>query len=471
MTTQENIPEHYSRFTPTRRGQDWVLITPQYEPPEHIERYADRALPLLPVFAGPRPLSSSSSIYNPDDGHVSGHMPAPLVVPRNRGDGCKSTTFAGSLDEGVLSMIQPPQISIPDVSHMDEPHPQVVSPQPQRPDSKLLSMWASGDEQVSPIDTPGPTNWKTHAVSPLSDGFEKKVSPAAGPAPVGYASWFDDTSSSDDEEEPSASPKAAEEESQIADIGFFSVPPESQIPRSNFRYSDPGSPLSPMSPLSPLSPLSPSFDLEGFCDPIPETRRSSHFQNAPGRRTVQPSYSGGEQTRSPPPESKNAAAPESNPAMGEPKISFAVPKIDSFSGRQGASPRPMPPPLKLSDRPVQDEYVKTPFPPRPDSAMSKTSEKRASSVGEPSPRQQKRRSGLGRFGSLRRRPSRQGSPKPPPGFTEMLSQLDKQGVVSTSPKSRSILSKAKQGLRLNSEESKREKRRDELKRQVRHASD
>lgn len=457
MNTQEEIPEHYSGSTPTRRGQDWVLLAPQYhEPPRHIERYVDRALPLLPVFAGSRPLSSSSSIYNPDDDHISRHMLAPLVVPRNGGDGRKSTVFAGSLDESALALVQPPRISIPEHSHMDEPHPQVVSPQPQRPDSKLLSMWANGDELVSPIETPGPLNWKSHVVSPLSDGFEKKTTSGAGPAPAGYASWFDDTSSSD-EEEPPPSPKSAGEESQIADIGF-SVPLESQLARSNFRYSDPGSPL------SPLSPLSPSFDLEGFCDPIPEIGRSSYFQNAPGRRTVQPqpSYtSGGEQTRSPP--------PESGVATGEPKISFAVPKIDSFSDRQGASPRPVPPPLKLGERPPQEEYVKTPFPPRPDSA---TSEKRASSMDEPSPRQQKRRSGLGRFGSLRRRhPSKQNSPKPPPGFTEILSQLDKHSVVSTSPKSKGLLSKAKQGLRINSEEPKREKWRDELKLQVRHPTD
>ncbi|KAK5624539.1 hypothetical protein RRF57_000255 [Xylaria bambusicola] len=446
------MPERYTGSTPTLRGQEWVLVTPQYhDSPENIDRYADRALPLLPIFAGPQPPSSSSLIYDLESDHTNGRMPAPLEASRNKGDGRRSTGFAGALDESALAMVQPSQITIPTHSHVDESHPQVVSPQPQRPDSKLISLWARGDELVSPIDTPGPSNWKSHVVSPLSDVFEKEITSGAGPAPPNYESWFDDTSS-DDEEEP-ATQTPAREEHQIADIGF-SVPLGSQLSSGNFRYSD------PVSPLSQLNQLSPSFDLECFCDPGPDVGRAQYFQSAPGRRTVQPqsTHSGGEQTHH----------PEDNAAMDESRVSFAVPKIDSFSSdRPGAGQRPVPPPLQLGERPVQEELVKTPFPRRPDSA---TSEKRVSGLDESSVRQQKRRSGLGRFGSLRR-PSRQNGPKAPPGFTEILSQLDKQGVVSPNPKPKGILSKAKQGLKIGSEESRREKRRDELKRQVRHITD
>ncbi|KAI0503051.1 hypothetical protein F5B22DRAFT_640436 [Xylaria bambusicola] len=447
MTTQEKMPEHYTGSTPTLRGQEWVFVTPQYhDPPENIDRYTDRALPLLPIFAGPRPLSASSSIYEPESDHTNRQMPAPLEVSRNRGDGHRSTSFAGAVDESAQAMVQPPQITIPTYSHVDKSHPQVVSPQPQRPDSRLISLWTRGDELVSPIDTPGPSNWKTHVVSPLSDDFEKGTTSGAV-APANYESWFDDTSS--DEEEQPTPQTPAREEHRIADIGF-SVPLENQSSSANFRYSDPGSPL------TQLSPLSPSFDLEGFCDLIPDAGRSQYFQSAPGRRTVQPqsTHSGGEQTRH----------PEDKAVVEEPRVSFAVPKLDSFSSdRPGAGQRPVPPPLQLGGRLVQGEFVKTPFPPRPNSA---TSEKRASSLDEPSARQQK----LGRFGSLRR-PPRQNSPKPPPGYTEILSQLDKQGVVSPSPRPKGILSKAKQGLKMGSEESRREKRRDELKRQVRHITD
>ncbi|KAI1429906.1 hypothetical protein F5Y12DRAFT_723752 [Xylaria sp. FL1777] len=427
------MSEQYDRSTPTPRDQEWVITgLKYYPPPTDAGRYVSRALPLLPMLAEPRRRSSSSSLYNLEEDHASQHTPQHLLETGDENDGRKSTAFSGALDENALAMVQPPQISIPNNPQSDD-HPHVVSPQPQRPDSKLLFMWANGDDLVSPIDTPGTASWKNHVVSPLSERFGRGTSSEAGPTSTEYESWFDDTSS-DEEERPDSS-VPAREKIQLADV-FFSGASDSQLPKTNFRYSDPG------------SPLSPGFDIDGFGEPGPDVGRSQYFDNASGRRTVQPQvhyYSGGEQNH-----------PQESRVYGrEPRISFAVPKIDSFSSdRPRAGQRSVPPPLKLGERSVQEERVKTPFSPRPDSTSS---ERRESNTGEPSTGPQKRRSGLSRFGSLRRS-SRQNSPKPPPGFTEILSQLDKNGVVSSTPRAKGILSKAKQGLGIGSDEFKKEKR-------------
>ncbi len=425
------MSEHYDKPTPTPRGQEWVLTGPQpYPPPEDADQYASRDLPSLPILTEPRPLSPSSSSHNLEEDYTPRH----LLAASDGNGGRKRTAFAGEIDESALAMAQPPQISIPTNWQLDE-HPDVVSPQPQHPDSKLIFMWANGDELVSPIDTPGTSNWKNYIVSPLSEGFEGGTASETGPAPTYYESWFDDTSSDEDERPDPSNP--AREKSQFSGGAVLGAS-DGQLPKPNFRYSDPG------------SPLSPGFDIDGFGEPGPDVGSSHYFDNASGRQIVQPqmrtqsTYSGSQQNE----------PQEINIYLGEPKISFAMPKIDSFSSdRPRAGQRPVPPPLKLAAHSVQEDFVKTPFPPR------------SASVGRAS-NPEKRRSGLGRFGSLRR-PSRQNSPKPPPGFTEILSQLDKQGVVSPTPRAKSILSKAKQGLGISSDESKREKRRDEFRRQVR----
>ncbi|TGJ85952.1 hypothetical protein E0Z10_g2837 [Xylaria hypoxylon] len=430
MTAQQNMSEYYDKSTPTFRGQEWVpIIRKYYLPPQDIDQYSSRALPQLPTVARSRPQSSSSSIYNLEEDHASRDTPRYLFPTSN---------FAGEIDEDALEMIQPPQITIPTHPLAGE-HPDVVSPQPQRPDSKLITMWAEGDELVSPIDTPGTANWKTYVVSPLSENFERGASSEAGQASIDCASWFDDISSGE-EERPDSSNRARKKD-QFTDSAFSEVSER----KPNYRYSDPG------------SPITLGFEIGGFGEPGPDVGGSQHFDNASGRQTVQPQmhYSGGEKEHS----------QDSNAHIGESKISFSVPKIDTFSSdRPRVSQRRVPPPLKLRQQSVQDEYVKTPFPPRSDSVPS---ERSLTKSDEPGIKQRKRRSGLGGFGSLRRRPSTQNSQTPPPGFTEILSQLDNQGVVSPMPRARGLLSKAKHGLGIGSDESKREKRREEFNRQVR----
>ncbi|KAI0970380.1 hypothetical protein F4678DRAFT_480595 [Xylaria arbuscula] len=448
------MSENYNRSTPTPGDQEWVLK--YYPPPEGADQYASRALPLLPMLAGSgsRPLSVASSLFNLEEDHTPRHL---FAAASDRDDihyRNTTTPFAGAIDENALDMVRPSHISIPAYNpHADE-HPEVVSPQPQRPDSKLISIWANGDDLVSPIDTPGTSSWRYHIVSPMSDDFQ-----IGGPAggPTDYESWFDDTSS-DEEEQQQQQPDSANlnltggEESPLA--RYEDAFPEAlasangQLPKNNFRYSDPG------------SPLSPGFDMDGFGEPGPDVGGSAQYFE--GRRTVQPQmHFRGDHGR-------DDHLLERNIYTGEPRITFAVPKPGSFTSRTGGQ-RPVPPPLNLGNHPaVQEEFVKTPFPPpHPETALSVSENTGPTSTEETSPGRQKRRSGLSRFGSLRRRPSRQNSPKPPPGFTEILSQLDKHGVVSPTPRAKGILSKAKQGLGIGSDESKRDRRRDEHMRQVR----
>jgi hypothetical protein len=162
---------------------------------------------------------------------------------------------------------------------------------------------------------------------------------------------------------------------------------------------------------------------------------------------------------------------DKNVLIGDPKVAFAVPKIDTFSSTGlGASHRPAPPPpLKLSERPVQQEYIRTPFPPR---STSDSAQKSVFETDKPSAKQLKRRSGLVSFGTSLRS-STERSKKSPPGFPEILDQLDNQnqGRASPVPKVRNMLSKAKHGFGMSfSEESKKEKRREDLKRQIRRGN-
>ncbi|KAI1311446.1 hypothetical protein F5Y03DRAFT_410572 [Xylaria venustula] len=454
------MSENYDRSTPTPGDQEWVLK--YYPPPEGADQYASRALPLLPMLAGsgPRPLSAASSLFNLEEDHTPRHL---FTIDDDRETGHRNTTtsFAGAINEHALDMVRPSHISIPAYNpHADE-HPEVVSPQPQRPDSKLIAIWANGDDLVSPIDTPGTSSWRHHVVSPMSDDFGMGGEIGGPAAPTDYESWFDDTSSDEEEQQQQQEhPESSNlnltggEESPLA--RYEDAFPEAlsssnrQLPKNNFRYSDPG------------SPLSPGFDMDGFGEPGPDVG-GSYFE---GRRTVQPQmhYRGGGRGD----HGRDDHLLERNLHAGEPRITFAVPNISSFSSRTGGQ-RPVPPPLNLGNHHAvaQEEFVKTPFPPRPETALSVSENAAPSSTEETSPGRQKRRSGLSRFGSLRRRPSRQNSPRPPPGFTEILSQLDKHGVVSPTPRAKGILSKAKQGLGIGSDESKRDRRRDEHTRQVR----
>ncbi|KAI1756993.1 hypothetical protein F4782DRAFT_210809 [Xylaria castorea] len=434
---QQKMSGTFDGSTPTLREEAWGTTRHYYyPPPQDIDQYVSRALPQPPT----RPRSYSSSIYDLEEANSRQHTPEHLQGANGLNNGRKRFTFSCGIDEDVLAMVELPEIMIPEDSESDE-YPPLVSPRPQRPDSRLLSMWANGDELVSPIQTPAEASWVNHVVSPLSEGSGRWASSEAGRAAIEYESWFDDTSS-DEENEPDPS-TSAPNKNQFTDH-TFSKALQSQLPRTILRYSDPG------------SPLSPGLNWD-FGEPGPDVRS---FDNVPGRQTAQPqiyampTYSGDGQSHT----------RDRDASIGESKVTFAVHNIGMFSSnRPRAGQIRVPPPLQLGEQStVQENYVKTPFPLRSNSVLSQRSIFR---TDESSTNLQKQRSGLGGFGSLRRR-SAQNIRKPPPGFTEILSQIDYQGTVSPVPRVKNILSKAKHGLGIIRADSKKEKRREESRHQI-----
>lgn len=425
MALRQNTSEDFDQLTPTLLEQEWPISRYQYSPPRAVTQYASRALP-------PRPQSSSSR-YDFEEDHSGQHTPQHYMVTIGVDPDIKADAFIGAMNEETFKTSYPPQIAAS--AHFHSSHtPPLVSPRPRRPDSKLLSMWSTGDELVSPIDSPGTGHWSIHVVSPLSESSQR------GPPSAHYESWFDDTSS--DEEDPPSPPYQTPGTDQISDDAFRETP-RPLTRRVSQRYSDPG------------SPVGTSLDAGWYGGPGSTT---DSFDNLSGRRTVQPQM--------------YTQSIDSNDGQGLIQdgdgLTFAVSKIGTFSSNRARnSQRPTPSPLNLGKQPVQRSYIGTPVLVR---ANSTSSHRSASGIEEGGAKLQKRRSRLGNLGSALRplTPTRR---KPPPGFTEIISQLDKQGAVSPVPKVRSVLSKAKRGLGISSNESRKERGLDDITRPTRRNAD
>ncbi|KAI0099885.1 hypothetical protein GGR51DRAFT_380099 [Nemania sp. FL0031] len=434
------MSERCDSSTPTLKEQQCAPLRLQYyPPPRDVSQYASRPLPPLP----PR-LSLFPSTYEPK---------GQLLDKASASNSHKNTILGGGAKKGEVSAtLRRPQIVIPNFPQPQD-HSHVVSPQPQRPDSKLISTWVNGDEVVSPLYTPGTESWKTHIVSPLSNNSARRTSSEVGPPSADYESWFDDTSSDEEEEEARpGSPNRAQSKNKLTETAFQGAL-HTQLGKMGLRYSDPS------------TPVSAGLDVGDLGEPGPDVGRLQQLDDLSGRQTVQPQ----QPTQS---ANKQSQPEDIDESVGEIKISFAMPEITTFSShRPGASQRPVPPPLNLGQQqlllpPVHEGYVKTPFPPRADSASSQRS---AFKPDEPAvEQQQKQRSGLSGFNTPLRSSTRS-SPKPPPGFTEVFSQIDSQGVVS--PTVKNILSKARQSLGISSDESRKERRREEFKRQIRRQNE
>ncbi|KAI1193839.1 hypothetical protein F5X97DRAFT_22006 [Nemania serpens] len=429
------MSEHYDKSRPTPREQGWIPTGHQYyPPPRDIGQYASRALPLLPTGVPSGYISPSSSRYAPEKDDERQYTFSHLLVANMAGNDPQSAILSGAINDATngveMAMARPPRITIPEHSQPYE-NPNLVSPQPQRPDSRLMSLWASGDELVSPLDTPGTISWKTHIVSPMSENSEGE-------------SWFDDTSS--DEGEQAESSNSAEASRSME--GTFPVISHLLPRKMSLRHSDPGSPF--------------SLYAGGFGEPGPDVGRSQQLDDLSGLQTARPQiYTQSTHTGDEPNHALDA-----DMSMGELTISFTVPNVDTFSwGGPGVSEWPVPPSLRLEEQPVKESFVETPFPRRASSASSQRSVFRTDELGI---QHQRRRSGLGGF-ETSFYPPVHNIQQPPPGFTEIISRLDNQGVVSAAvPRVRGILSKAKQGLGIGSDEARREKRREEFKRQIHH---
>ncbi|KAI8632594.1 hypothetical protein F5Y19DRAFT_369671 [Xylariaceae sp. FL1651] len=445
------MSEYYDanhRSTSTLRQQEWEPARRQhYPPPQDVNQYASKALPLTPAVLPPRPPSSSSSIYDSDNAPSRQSTPQQRLTIRTAQQDRTSINFAGAVDEAAFAMVQPPPLNT-NLSHSYE-QPHVVSPQPLYSRFRLISMWDQGDAVVSPMDTPGTANWQDYVVSPVSQSSDKGAVSEPDRASCSADSWADQT-----EQRYSSSWKQSE--NQVAHDAYARVAPlkslYTQTRKTTLRYSDPG------------SPLSSGLDTRGFGEPGPDVGRSRCFeaaldhQKAATHVHTQSMYSSDWRDH---PQNKLVS-------IGDSQVSFAVPKIDTFSSsRPGVSRRPAPAPLKLSERSIQNDYVKTPFPPRanPDSSENSVVEN-----GNCNLEQQHRASGLISFSKSLRPSSSHKNEKSPSGFPESLSQLENQARASPLPKVKNILSKAKQGLWIGSEGAKKEKRREDLKRQIRLGS-
>ncbi|KAI0203730.1 hypothetical protein F4808DRAFT_385600 [Astrocystis sublimbata] len=432
------MPEYFDKTTsPLREEALGNVGRHHYPPPRDVNQYVSRALPRPPT----RPRSVCPSSQELEETHSRQHTPEHLI-----GNGVvndqKHLTFHGKADEDVSAMVELPEILIPEDFDSSE-DPPLVSPRPQRPDSKLLLMWANGDDLVSPItiEATAETSWVNHIVSPLSEDLESWVSPTAGSASLGHEPWLDVASSDSDEEMDS--PTLARDWNRISQSAI-SKATHTQATKRKHRDSDSGD----------LTPI-PNWDI------------GKSTQDADGPNNVY--------------ECENTQTPIPSPSMysrdvhsytqdrdifiDEPQRTSAVYRNGTlFSSRPRGGHIKLPPPLLIAEQgKAPEEYVKTPFPLQDivQENNERSPQSPQSSQSPQSPKLRERRSGLRRFSSLRRTPS-QSIRMPPPGFTEIVSQIDYEGTVSPVPRVKNMLSKAKHGLGIVRVGSMKETRRSEV---------
>ena len=426
-----------------------------FPPPTDIPDYARGPLP-------PRPLSSSSSIYDSDQG--SPPLTQHRLLSSSQEDARLSTNFHGSIDEAALKMVRPPSIvtHFPVAEDEDEYEDDIVSPQPQAPKHKVLKLRTQDDFDISPIMTP-PSGGNSHfhyTVSPLSpDGSVCSFDAESEPDRLSYLRSKSCPREEDTAESTGRCPSRTDSTQDQTALGFrpLTIQTQSLQPKPekiNFRYSDPG------------SPVKGAIDPRDFGEPGPDVGRSARF----GQGLAAGGH--GEPKRSHH-DSWSFSPTEKHSAAGERKVAFAGANINSFSHRTAAGHhRHAPAPLKLSERPLAESYVKTPFPPHLNSNNNPGHGHSQKSVFEHDDVERKlnRRmssqiSGFAK--SLLPAPSHRidgsssGSRLP-----EMTHKADESSKASPVPIVKNILSKAKSGLKIGSDEAKKEKKRENMKRQI-----
>ena len=439
------------------RDKGWKPRKNLFPPPKDAPEYANRPLP-------PRPLSSSSSIYDSDQGTPP--LTQHHLFSNLQEDARLSTNFHGAIDESALKMVRPPSI-ITDLpaSHDDEDEnddddddDRIASPQPRPPGHKVLKLRTQDDFDISPILTPR-SSGNTHfhyTVSPLSpDGSVRSFDAVS--EPDHSASYLRPSSSSNEKDAADtrgrSSSQADSTQGQTA-LGFqpLAIQTESLHPRLhriNLRYSDPG------------SPVKGTIDLKDFGEPGPDVGRSARLDQrlTAGGLGEPKQYHHDSWSFSP--TAKDSVNNE------ERKVAFAGANIESFSHRTaGPSQRHAPAPLKLSERPLAESYVKTPFPPRLNSDYSQKSV----FEDDDGDRKLNRRMSnhISGFAKSLRPASSHRADGSGSGFgpTEARKGDEPSSRASPVPMVKNILSKAKSGLKIGSEEARRERKRENLKRQI-----
>ncbi|KAK6948350.1 hypothetical protein Daesc_010116 [Daldinia eschscholtzii] len=429
----------------------------QYSPPVGIPEYVKKALP-------PRPDSGSSSIYS------SPNESSQLPVQNDKRQDVSPTSV---LNEARLTMVQPLQL-IASSSPRSEKRPDIAAPQPRHPARMILETSEADDMIISPVSNPLSvnTNLQQYEVSPISPNesacsLHSAISSTASP-----------NSSSAEEIYLSRRPFVYEEHPIVyPSVDLLSTPEilapsqkhQFQYQQINLRYSDPGSPINGAVIHPPTSfPSDPNLRLSRHLDDDNQRHTPAMNTNPP----LQPADS----------EDNNVDDASSTPveSVVSPKVAFAG-TIDGFSTRPRANSKrtaPVPPPLKLSERPFADQYVKTPFPGAAEPAQ------RQETSGPSTSRQQNQQQSGGaehktqeEQNSIARKRNRM-STLPALVFPKSLrhngGEKDKDKERDGGKVKKSLLSRAKSlrigrglGLGIGSEEARKEKRREEMKRQIR----
>ncbi|KAI6093375.1 hypothetical protein F4821DRAFT_222821 [Hypoxylon rubiginosum] len=366
----------------------------QYPPPQALPDYVNRALP-----PRPRTNSNASSIYD-SPGEVSSPGPAkpmggqqpPVVTEEDEEEEQHlSPTSAGVLDQAGLAMVQPLQPAL--TSTPSQADKEIVAPQPIYPAAKVLEV---KNFVVSPVSAALPGNDGSNngrdEVSPVSpDGSQRSLHsrisvstsrPSSPTATQQNNSNSNNNTSSQLHRTPTNKSdrrravykgyRTTQDPAAMAGSSSSPRSPHYQVHQINDRYSDPGSPISGAVIHPPTSfPSDPSLRSSRQLSEARQRQQSAASNNNdPLPHGTNNGIGNGNsndnpETSSPIGGGAKLAPVASVSSNGSQRVAFAgLQRSDSgFAARPRAgSKRGAPPPLKLSERALVDNYVKTPFP-------------------------------------------------------------------------------------------------------------
>ncbi|KAI1097649.1 hypothetical protein F4804DRAFT_327016 [Jackrogersella minutella] len=452
----------------------------KFPPPAALPSYVNRALPLPP-----RPDSNTSSAYNtPDEGIPQLPIPKPQLpeISQEQDDDANSGS-GGVFDEDGPALVQPLQLAPTSVPQPQQQPLEIATPQPRYPAHIVLN--TQNSDIISPVSAPmsgnATTSQQQYQVSPLSPGASERSFHSAV-SESEHAANSIRNSASDAKPTiyaPYGGIHTAHSSGDLAAARLAS--PHQQVEQINLRYSDPGSPISGAVIHPPTAfPSDPNLRL------LVDVPVSKFAAGAPPRPKAPEALFGSPEDS---PTGIKLTTTTSAGSAGTAKISFAGPKSEGFTRSRANSKKTVPPPLKLSERPLAEPYVKTPF---PAAAAAVPPLQRGHSSPHPPVSRPMQLLKSGEDGGARKRLNRVSSV---PGFSfaralrrgssqsgEETAQQQQQGEMggagfggdegkaSPVPRMKGILARAKQlslGHGLGLGEARKERRRAEMKKQIR----
>ncbi|KAI8962689.1 hypothetical protein F5Y11DRAFT_179563 [Daldinia sp. FL1419] len=441
----------------------WKTGKQQYPPPVGIPEYVKRALP-------PRPDSASSSIYSfPND------SPRGLSISKclHKGNHIDSSS-EGILDGAGFAEVNSPQLTT-SPSPYSHNTPEIAAPQPRYPARMILETTETDNTVVSPVSNPltGNNSLRQYEVSPVSPYESSSLHSECSSRESPYSSSVEEIYIGQQpflyDNQPIMYPSSDLLPTPGMDAANLSH--QFQHQQTNLRYSDPGSPISGTVIHPPTSfPSDPNLrysrDLgDNQRRPLTDNTKPSSYAvlgNDPSNVSKIPFET-----------------------VASPKVVFAG-SMDGFSARPRANSKrtaPAPPPLKLSERPIADYYVKTPFPGMEPMHIESMQEQISSVSPQKKPIEATDQKGKEEHNTITRKLNRV-STLPALVFPKSLRQNGSGGKEREKSKDKetekgapglkvkSILSRAKSlrigrglGLGMGSDETRKEKRREEKRRE------